>query len=92
MGVGSSSRLRSQGVRTAAGPAWSIAEQRDGSVAELARRGMEAYVQTCPEPSMENAWTMPPLRGSGGHRVDPAGIKAEAEAIVARFAQGGQGA
>lgn len=63
-----------------------IAAQRDWSVAELIRRGMEVYVQTCPEVS-ESAtqWTMPVLRGSGGHLQDPATVTPEADAIEHRF-------
>jgi len=67
-----------------------IAEQRDWSLAELVRRGMEAYVQTCPGPVGESGWTMPVLRGSGGHLVDPAGVGSEAEAIAARSTGRGQ--
>jgi hypothetical protein len=63
-----------------------IAAQRDWSVAELIRRGMELYVQTCPEiTGTKKAWTMPVLRGSGGHLVDPATIRPEAEAIERRL-------
>ena len=69
-----------------------IAEQRDWSVAELVRRGMEVYVQTCPEPVAKTGWKMPVLRGSGGHLVDPASVKAEADVMATRFAKRGQGA
>ena len=69
-----------------------IAEQRDWSVAELVRRGMEVYVQTCPDLLAKTGWKMPVLRGSGGHLVDPASVKLEADAIAARFARRGQGA
>ncbi|CAN5911244.1 hypothetical protein BH11VER1_BH11VER1_13680 [soil metagenome] len=63
-----------------------IASLRDWSVAELIRRGMESYVQTCPEVSQSpTAWTMPVLRRSGGHLVDPTMVSAEAEAIENRF-------
>jgi hypothetical protein len=62
-----------------------IAGERDWSLAELVRRGMEAYVQTCPEMTeSRKAWTMPVLRGSGGHLADPAEICAEADAIEKR--------
>jgi hypothetical protein len=67
-----------------------IAEQRDWSLAELVRRGMEVYVQTCPGPVGEAGWTMPVLRGSGGHLVDPAGAEAEADAVAARSTKRGQ--
>jgi len=62
-----------------------IAHTRDLSVAEVIRRGMELYVQTCAdaEPATE-PWTMPLLRGSGGHLVDPSTIKAEAAASEQR--------
>ncbi len=62
-----------------------IAQVRDMSVAEVIRRGMELYVQTCTDevPTLQ-AWKMPVLRGSGGHLVDPATIKAEASAIETR--------
>lgn len=62
-----------------------IAAERDWSLAELVRRGMEAYVRTCPElTENRKQWTMPVLRGSGGHLADPSGISAEAEAIDQR--------
>ena len=69
-----------------------IAEQRDWSLAELVRRGMEVYVQTCPGPVGEIGWTMPVLRGSGGHLVDPAGAEPEAEAIATRSGKRGRAA
>jgi hypothetical protein len=63
-----------------------IAASRDWSVAELVRRGMEAYVQTCPdlEPSAE-AWEMPILRPSGGYIADPSTVRVEADAISQRL-------
>ena len=62
-----------------------IAGERDWSLAELVRRGMEAYAQTCPElTENQKQWTMPILRGSGGHLADPSDICAEAEAIEKR--------
>jgi hypothetical protein len=63
-----------------------IAEVRDISVAEVIRRGMEIYVMTCPEvePGSEG-WTMPVLRGSGGHLVDPASVRGETDAMEMRF-------
>jgi hypothetical protein len=62
-----------------------IAQRRDWSMAELVRRGMEAYVQTFPDLESPKDWTLPVLRGSGGHLFDPATVHAEAEAIVARY-------
>ncbi len=62
-----------------------IASERDWSVAEFVRRGVEAYVQTFPDTAPKAAWTMPVLRGSGGHLVDPATQRAEADAMAARF-------
>jgi hypothetical protein len=65
-----------------------IALQRDWSVAELIRRGMEIYVQSCPEGnSPPTPWAMPVLRGSGGHLVDPATVSSEAEAVENRYAK-----
>lgn len=62
-----------------------IAAQRDWSLAEFVRRGMEAYLQTCPEPGNTGGqWTLPVLRGSGGHLYDPVGVRVEADAVVAR--------
>ncbi|MCX6970824.1 MAG: antitoxin [Verrucomicrobia bacterium] len=62
-----------------------IAGERDWSLAELVRRGMEVYVQTCPEMTgSRKKWTMPVLRGSGGHLADPAEMCVEAEAIEKR--------
>ncbi len=63
-----------------------IAKARDVSVAEVIRRGMEIYAQSCNEaPEASEPWTMPVLRKSGGHRVDPSTIRAEAGAIEERF-------
>ena len=63
----------------------SIAKARDWSVAELIRRGMESYVQTWPETAhAKTEWSMPVLRGSGGHLIDPASTRAEADAIEHR--------
>lgn len=62
-----------------------IAALRDWSLAELIRRGMEQYAQTCPEVTQPPAsWEMPVLRGSGGYRADPATISPEVEAIEQR--------
>ncbi len=62
-----------------------IAHVRDISLAEVIRRGMEIYAMSCPEVEpATKPWTMPLLRGSGGHRVDPASIKGEALAIESR--------
>jgi len=63
-----------------------IAALRDWSVAELIRRGMETYVQTCPEVTESpTPWAMPLLRRSGGHLIDPALVSAEAEAVERRY-------
>jgi hypothetical protein len=61
-----------------------IASARDWSVAELIRRGMEAYVKTIPETEIKQGWKMPVLRGSGGHLVDPATVHAESDALEKR--------
>lgn len=62
-----------------------IARVRDISVAEVIRRGMERYVQSCAEvDTPAEKWTMPVLRGSGGHLMDPADVKAEATAMENR--------
>ena len=68
-----------------------IAEQRDWSLAELVRRGMESSVQTCPEPAEAPMWSMPVLRGSGGHLVEPSGVKPEADAMAGRSVKPGRG-
>jgi hypothetical protein len=62
----------------------SIASARDWSVAELIRRGMEAYVKTIPEAEIKKGWEMPVLRGSGGHLVDPATVHPESESAEKR--------
>lgn len=63
-----------------------IAKVRDVSVAEVIRRGMELYVQTCPPVEQGGEpWTLPVLRPSGGHKVDPASVHPEADAIEGRF-------
>jgi hypothetical protein len=62
-----------------------IASARDWSVAELIRRGMEAYVKTMPEAEpQKGSWSMPVLRGSGGHLMDPAKAYSEAVEIESR--------
>ena len=62
-----------------------IAAQRDWSLAKFVRRGLEAYLQTCPEPDAAGAkWVLPVLRGSGGHLRDPANSRLEADAISVR--------
>ena len=63
-----------------------IAQVRDISVAEVIRRGMEIYAMSCPEAEpADKPWSMPVLRGSGGHLIDPATVKAEATAMENRF-------
>jgi hypothetical protein len=61
-----------------------IASARDWSVAELIRRGMEAYVKTIPEAEIKGVWQMPVLRGSGGHLMDPATIHPESDTLEKR--------
>jgi hypothetical protein len=61
-----------------------IASARDWSVAELIRRGMEAYVKTIPEAEIKGVWQMPVLRGSGGHLMDPATVHPESESVEKR--------
>jgi len=62
-----------------------IAVKRDLSLAELIRRGREAYVHTYTESTQgRELWTVPLLRGSGGHLLHPAWVSAEAEAIEYR--------
>jgi len=62
-----------------------IASARDWSVAELIRRGMEAYVKTIPEAELQNgSWSMPVLRGSGGHLMDPAKAYSEVAVVEKR--------
>lgn len=69
-----------------------IAALRDWSLAEFVRRGMEAYLQTCPEPAEAGStWALPVLRGSGGHLRDPSGSRAEADAVTARSSAAGAG-
>jgi hypothetical protein len=47
---------------------------------------MDLYVMSCPEVvAAGSAWTMPVLRGSGGHLVDPASVNEEAAATENRF-------
>lgn len=64
----------------------SVASARDWSLAELVRRGMESYVETCPEASeLETEWELPVLRPSGGMLQDPAGLSMEADAAMERL-------
>ena len=62
-----------------------IAAQRDWSLAECVRRGMEAYIQTCPDTDVAaGKWMLPVLRGSGGYWRDLASSRPEAESVGAR--------
>jgi len=61
-----------------------IASARDWSVAELIRRGMEAYIKTIPDSELQHEWAMPILRGSGGHLIDPAIVQPESDAAEER--------
>ena len=62
-----------------------IAAQHDCSLAECVRRGIEAYLQTCPETdAAAEKWVLPVLRGSGGYWRDPASSRPEAETIGLR--------
>ena len=65
------------------------AEANEGSVTELVRRGIKANVQTFPAIAPKANWTMPLLRGSGGHLRDPAQMNAEADAVDARSSRRG---
>ncbi len=64
----------------------SVASARDWSLAELVRRGMESYVETCPEArEPEPTWILPVLRPSGGMIKDPAASSVEADAVMDRW-------
>jgi len=46
---------------------------------------MEAYVKTIPEAELQNgSWSMPVLRGSGGHLMDPAKAYSEVAVVEKR--------
>lgn len=63
-----------------------MAASRDWSLAELVRRGMELYVDTCPEIQVsEPDWVLPVLRPSGGMLRDPATLSIEADVVFERF-------
>jgi len=62
-----------------------IANERDWSVAELIRRGMEAYLRTIPDTEKKAEWVMPTLRGSGGLLKDLADIHPEADTVEKRY-------
>lgn len=62
-----------------------IARNRESSLAELIRIGMEDFAATCVDaPAEAGAWELPVLDPSGGLKEDPVHVKAEAEAIEAR--------
>lgn len=62
-----------------------IARNRESSLAELIRLGMENFADTCvDEPGVEKGWQLPVLRPSGGYRKDPSEVRAEADAIEDR--------
>lgn len=64
-----------------------IAKAKDLSLAEIIRREMERYAETFPEDlEPKKPWKFPLLpRGSGGHKIDPATVNMEADAIFERF-------
>lgn len=62
-----------------------IAKQKDLSLAEIVRRQMEKFVDTFPENyGSKKPWEFPVLPGSGGHKIDPATVNSEADAIEER--------
>lgn len=62
-----------------------IAKNRESSLAELIRQGMEDFADTClDEPVEDRGWQLPVLRPSGGYRKDPAEVPVEADAVEAR--------
>ena len=64
-----------------------IARERESSLAELIRQGMEDFANTCADaPVRANAWEMPVLPPSGGYREDPARVRVEAEVVEGRSA------
>jgi hypothetical protein len=47
---------------------------------------MEAYMKTIPEREVNaREWTLPVLRGSGGHLTDPVSTHSESDAIETRY-------
>jgi len=62
-----------------------IAQNRESSLAELIRQGMEDFADTClDEPVESRGWELPVLRPSGGYRRDPAEVRAEVDAVEDR--------
>ncbi len=55
----------------------SVAEAKEISLAELARRGLELILDQYPSPeAIRQEWTLPLLSGMGWQGLDDAGIKA----------------
>ena len=60
-----------------------IAEQQDGSLAEVVRKAAEHFVSRFPEPEKaRGAWQFPTLDCGGDFLTDPATLRPEADAIV----------
>ncbi|MGI8602060.1 MAG: CopG family transcriptional regulator [Verrucomicrobiales bacterium] len=64
-----------------------IAEQNDWSLAEVMRKAAEHFVSRFPEPAkLSNSWHFPILDCGGDYLVDPADLRAEADAMLQRSA------
>lgn len=62
-----------------------VAEMNDWSLAEVLRRATELYVERFPDDEGDRAaWTFPTIDAGGDFLVDPADVRAEADAIVSR--------
>ena len=62
-----------------------VAEMNDWSLAEVLRRATELYVERFPDDREDGAsWSFPTIEAGGDFLVDPADVRAEADAIVSR--------
>ena len=62
-----------------------IAERQDWSLSEVMRKAAEHFVTRFPEgEAAKSVWTFPTLDCGGDFVMDPAGVRAEAEAIETR--------
>ncbi len=62
-----------------------VADMNDWPLAEVVRRAAEAYLARFPEVADRSAsWTFPTIDGGGDFLVDPARLRAEADAVAER--------
>ena len=64
-----------------------VASSNDWSLAEVIRRAAELYVKRFPSRESNEPWQFPTVDVGGEFLIDPASVRAEAEAILNKNSQ-----